>query len=181
MINNFEIKASSNLWIPNNSLVCGLIQLVILSNNTTNNLTVFQFIPSSHAELLRKRKLFLELIFFSGPTGPRYACLFDPNLLNFLKSVFSFYSGGNVYENMPLTKDLLHPSPEEEKRKHKKKCLVQSPNSYFRDVKCPGCYKIATIFSHAQIVVLCVGCSTVLCQPTGGKARLTEGCSFRWK
>ena len=96
MINNFEIKASSNLWIPNNSLVCGLIQLVILSNNTTNNLTVFQFIPSSHAELLRKRKLFLELIFFSGPTGPRYACLFDPNLLNFLKSVFSFYSGGNV-------------------------------------------------------------------------------------
>lgn len=31
------------------------------------------------------------------------------------------------------------------------------------------------MFSHAQTVVLCVGCSTVLCQPTGGKARLTEG------
>uniref|UniRef100_A0A0D9S5J0 40S ribosomal protein S27 n=1 Tax=Chlorocebus sabaeus TaxID=60711 RepID=A0A0D9S5J0_CHLSB len=43
------------------------------------------------------------------------------------------------------------------------------------DVKCPGCYKITTVFSHAQTVVLCVGCSTVLCQPTGGKARLTEG------
>ncbi|KAL4701669.1 hypothetical protein H8959_015673 [Pygathrix nigripes] len=42
------------------------------------------------------------------------------------------------------------------------------------DVKCPGCYKITTVFSHAQTVVLCVGCSTVLCQPTGGKARLTE-------
>ncbi|XP_012657373.1 40S ribosomal protein S27-like [Otolemur garnettii] len=80
---------------------------------------------------------------------------------------------------MPLTKDLLHPSPEE-KRKHKK-CLVQSPNYYFMDVKCPGCYKITTVFSHAQTVVLCVGCSTVLCQPTGGKARLTEGCSFRRK
>ena len=39
----------------------------------------------------------------------------------------------------------------------------------------PGCYKITTVFSHAQTVVLCVGCSTVLCQPTGGKARLTEG------
>ena len=38
-----------------------------------------------------------------------------------------------------------------------------------------GCYKITTVFSHAQTVVLCVGCSTVLCQPTGGKARLTEG------
>uniref|UniRef100_A0A8C9P7D1 40S ribosomal protein S27 n=1 Tax=Spermophilus dauricus TaxID=99837 RepID=A0A8C9P7D1_SPEDA len=93
-------------------------------------------------------------------------------------------------KNMPLAKDLLHPSPEEEKRKHKKKCLVrkhkkkclvQSPNSYFMDVKCPGCYKITTVFSHAQTVVLCVGCSTVLCQPTGGKARLTEGCSFRRK
>ncbi|XP_025214137.1 40S ribosomal protein S27-like [Theropithecus gelada] len=82
---------------------------------------------------------------------------------------------------MPLAKDLLHPSPEEEKRKHKKKRLVQSPSSYFMDVKCPGCYKITTVFSHAQTVVLCVGCSTVLCQPTGGKARLTEGCSFRRK
>uniref|UniRef100_A0A670KF45 40S ribosomal protein S27 n=1 Tax=Podarcis muralis TaxID=64176 RepID=A0A670KF45_PODMU len=79
--------------------------------------------------------------------------------------------------------DLIHPSLEDEKRKHKKKRLVQSPNSYFMDVKCPGCYKITTVFSHAQIVVPCVGCSTVLCQPTGGKARLTEGrgkipCSF---
>ncbi|XP_063137075.1 uncharacterized protein Rps27-ps7 [Rattus norvegicus] len=30
----------------------------------------------------------------------------------------------------PLAKD-LHPCPEEEKRKYKKKRLVQSPNSYF--------------------------------------------------
>lgn len=74
-----------------------------------------------------------------------------------------------------LAKDLLHPRPEEEKRKHKLKRLVQHPNSYFMDVKCPGCYKITTVFSHAQTVVLCVGCSTVLCQPTGGRARLTEG------
>lgn len=37
-----------------------------------------------------------------------------------------------------LAKDLLHPTPEEEKRRHKKKRLVQSPNSYFMDVKCPG-------------------------------------------
>ncbi|OBS57449.1 hypothetical protein A6R68_11425, partial [Neotoma lepida] len=43
------------------------------------------------------------------------------------------------------------PAPgKEEKRKHKKKRLVQSPNSYFMDVKCPGCYKITTVFSHAQ-------------------------------
>lgn len=42
-----------------------------------------------------------------------------------------------------------------------------------------GCYKITTVFSHAQTVVLCVGCSTVLCQPTGGKARLTEGTALQ--
>uniref|UniRef100_A0A8C1SEE0 40S ribosomal protein S27 n=1 Tax=Cyprinus carpio TaxID=7962 RepID=A0A8C1SEE0_CYPCA len=77
--------------------------------------------------------------------------------------------------NMCLAKDLLNPSFDFERRQHKKKRLVQSPNSYFMDVKCPGCYKITTVFSHAQTVVLCVGCSTVLCQPTGGKARLTEG------
>ncbi|KAK3526762.1 hypothetical protein QTP70_033591 [Hemibagrus guttatus] len=82
---------------------------------------------------------------------------------------------------MPLAKDLLSPTLDFERRQHKKKRLVQSPNSYFMDVKCPGCYKITTVFSHAQTVVLCVGCSTVLCQPTGGKARLTEGCSFRRK
>ena len=100
---------------------------------------------------------------------------------------------------MPLAKDLLHPSLDEERRKHKKKRLVQSPNSFFMDVKCPGCYKITTgtintallaleiglvsftVFSHAQTVVLCVGCNYVLCSPSGGKARLTEGCSFRKK
>ncbi|XP_018866102.2 small ribosomal subunit protein eS27-like [Gorilla gorilla gorilla] len=82
---------------------------------------------------------------------------------------------------MLLAKDFLHPSPEEERRKHKKKHLVQSPNSYFMDVKCPGCYKITMVFSHAPTVVLGVGCRTFLCQPTGGKARLMEGWSFRRK
>lgn len=44
-----------------------------------------------------------------------------------------------------------------------------------------GCFSITTIFSHSQTVVLCGSCSAVLCQPTGGKARLTEGCEFRQK
>ncbi len=74
-----------------------------------------------------------------------------------------------------LAVDLLNPSIESEKRKHKLKRLVQSPNSFFMDVKCPGCFNITTVFSHAQTVVICNGCSTVLCQPTGGKARLMEG------
>jgi small subunit ribosomal protein S27e len=28
---------------------------------------------------------------------------------------------------------------------------------------------------------MCGSCNSVLCQPTGGKARLTEGCAFRRK
>ncbi|XP_032284253.1 40S ribosomal protein S27-like [Phoca vitulina] len=81
---------------------------------------------------------------------------------------------------MPLMKDLLHPSLEEEKRKHNKKRLVQRLNSCFMDVKCPGSYEVTTISSHTQTVVVCW---LPLCplQPTGGKARLTEGCSFRQK
>ncbi|XP_039100887.1 40S ribosomal protein S27-like [Hyaena hyaena] len=47
------------------------------------------------------------------------------------------------------------------------------------DVKCSGCYKVTTIVSDVLTVVLCVRCSTVLGQLTGGKARFTEGCSFR--
>ncbi|WVZ14748.1 hypothetical protein V8G54_012314 [Vigna mungo] len=71
--------------------------------------------------------------------------------------------------------DLLNPPAELEKRKHKLKRLVQSPNSFFMDVKCQGCFNITTVFSHSQTVVVCGNCQTVLCQPTGGRARLTEG------
>jgi len=80
---------------------------------------------------------------------------------------------------MPI--DLLHPSAEQEAKTHKLKRLVQSPNSFFMDIKCPGCFQITTVFSHAQSVVLCGSCNVMLCQPTGGRARLTEGCSYRKK
>ncbi|KAG2180029.1 hypothetical protein INT43_003816 [Umbelopsis isabellina] len=99
-----------------------------------------------------------------------YAC-FAVSIVGALASLFA----------KDLAVDLLNPSIETEKRQHKLKRLVQSPNSYFMDVKCPGCFNITTVFSHAQTVVLCSSCATVLCQPTGGRARLTEGCSFRRK
>ncbi|KAL6985083.1 40S ribosomal protein S27-like [Sarracenia purpurea var. burkii] len=82
---------------------------------------------------------------------------------------------------LPNDIDLLNPPADIEKRKHKLKRLVQSPNSFFMDVKCQGCFNITTVFSHSQTVVVCGNCQTVLCQPTGGRARLTEGCSFRRK
>ncbi|CAG2181325.1 unnamed protein product, partial [Oppiella nova] len=52
-----------------------------------------------------------------------------------------------------LARDLLHPLAVDERRKCKLKRLVQHPNSFFMDVKCPGCLKITTVFSHAQTVV----------------------------
>ncbi|VCW50173.1 unnamed protein product, partial [Gulo gulo] len=46
---------------------------------------------------------------------------------------------------MAFLKDLLHQNPEEENKKPKMKHLVQSPNYYFMDVKCPACYKITIL------------------------------------
>ncbi|XP_039052168.1 40S ribosomal protein S27-1-like [Hibiscus syriacus] len=74
--------------------------------------------------------------------------------------------------------DLLNPPAELEKKKHKLKRLVQSPNSFFMDVKCQGCFNITTVFSHSQTVVVCGNCQLFL-PADGGRARLTEGCSFR--
>ncbi|KAE8156764.1 ribosomal protein S27-domain-containing protein [Aspergillus tamarii] len=91
------------------------------------------------------------------------------------------YVEKQIANGQVLAVDLLNPTPQAEARKHKLKQLVPAPRSFFMDVKCPGCFTITTVFSHAQTVVVCAGCSTVLCQPTGGKARLTEGCSFRRK
>ncbi|KAH1206602.1 40S ribosomal protein S27-2 [Glycine max] len=107
------------------------------------------------------------------PTGRRARELYKPT-----DSPLHFFPRRFVLQN---DIDLLNPPAELEKRKHKLKRLVQSPNSFFMDVKCQGCFNITTVFSHSQTVVVCGNCQTVLCQPTGGRARLTEGCSFRKK
>lgn len=70
---------------------------------------------------------------------------------------------------MVLVQDLLHPNPSSEKQKNKLKRLVQGPNSYFLDIKCPSCFTIKTVFSHAQTAVACDKCSTLLCTPTAVK------------
>lgn len=38
-----------------------------------------------------------------------------------------------------------------------------------------GCYKIKTVFSHVQDRIRCDGCQIVLCRPTGGKGKLSDG------
>jgi hypothetical protein len=47
-----------------------------------------------------------------------------------------------LYARAQIEDDLLHPNPANEKRKHKLKRLVQAPNSFFMDVKCPGCFNM---------------------------------------
>ncbi|CBH17972.1 40S ribosomal protein S27, putative [Trypanosoma equiperdum] len=77
--------------------------------------------------------------------------------------------------------DLSYPTVRTERMKHKRRRLVQGPNSYFMDVKCPGCKNITVVYSHATSEVKCNGCATLLCRPTGGKAMLVTGCGFRKK
>jgi small subunit ribosomal protein S27e len=45
--------------------------------------------------------------------------------------------------------DLLNADPIAEEHMHKLKKLVQTPNSFFLDVKCSQCHNITTIFSHS--------------------------------
>jgi small subunit ribosomal protein S27e len=104
-----------------------------------------------------------------------------PPPLTSLPSLPSLPSFPKPHQTLSYDIDLLHPPAALEARRHKLKRLVQAPNSYFMDVKCQGCFQITTVFSHSQTVVTCSSCSATLCQPTGGKARLTEGCSFRRK
>ena len=51
--------------------------------------------------------------------------------------------------------DLLNADPVEEQSMHKLKRLVQNPDSFFMDVKCPQCQSVNTIFSHVQNVCTC--------------------------
>ena len=53
--------------------------------------------------------------------------------------------------------DLLNYDPIAEEKLHKLKRFVQTPNSYFMDVKCPACKAITVVFSHSQTIVTCSG------------------------
>lgn len=66
-----------------------------------------------------------------------------------------FLSSGHICGFILLAD--LHPSLGE-KHKHERKPLAQSPVSTHG--MCPGCCKMTPVSSHAQMGVLCVGCST---------------------
>lgn len=80
-----------------------------------------------------------------------------------------------------MEEDLNYPDQENQKCLSKFKRLIQSPNSYFMEVKCPGCLGLTTIFSHSQTLIKCEKCYTLLCEPTGGKVRLNQACLYYQK
>ncbi|CAM8940580.1 unnamed protein product [Rhodiola kirilowii] len=65
-----------------------------------------------------------------------------------IPSTFTVYW---CFHTLPNNIDLLNPPAELEKRKHKLKRLLQSPNSFFMDVKCQGCFNI-TIVRNKRII-----------------------------
>ena len=77
--------------------------------------------------------------------------------------------------------DLLANDAATEAAQHKLKRLVQSPDSFFMDVKCPQCQTVNTIFSHVQGVCLCKNCKYLLAVPRGGKTKLAVGTAWRRK
>ena len=98
-----------------------------------------------------------------------------------INSFFNFSKIFNIPTTTHMDRDLLHPTLDTEKQRHKLKRLVPTPNSYFMDVKCGGCNETAIVFSHAQTVVACNNCKNILSKPTGGKCKLTEGSAFKVK
>lgn len=67
-----------------------------------------------------------------------YGISVDALLFSKISNISSMFINPNYVQ--ALETDLLNPDPAVEQRKHKLKRLVQSPNSFFMDVKCPGCY-----------------------------------------
>ena len=77
--------------------------------------------------------------------------------------------------------DLLNVDPALEATQHKLKRQVQSPDSFFMDVKCPMCHTVTTVYSNPQRIVVCRNCKHILCVPKGGKGKLCVGSAWRRK
>ncbi len=51
---------------------------------------------------------------------------------------------------------------------------ISKPRSRFLKVKCKNCGNEQVIFSHVTMTVSCNVCNTVLAEPSGGKAILSN-------
>ena len=59
---------------------------------------------------------------------------------------------------------------EEVRRMKKTKMLILTPKSSFLLIKCRNCGTERVVFSHSTTRIFCEVCSTLLVEPTGGKA-----------
>jgi len=73
------------------------------------------------------------------PTARIHSC--HANLPDHLPSLHSVYQRTSTNIQV-LAVDLLNRPAEVEARTHKLKKVVPEPNSFFMDVKCPGCFQI---------------------------------------
>ncbi|KAF8984524.1 1,3-beta-glucanosyltransferase gas1 [Entomortierella lignicola] len=149
-----------------------------------NNYGLVKIQPDNTVQLTQDYDAFKSALRSTHPTGIKMDDFNEQRPISACPVNSPTWEASSILPPTPsasLAVDLLNPSHAHEQKTHKLKRLVQSPNSYFMDVKCPGCVQITTVFSHAQTVVMCSSCANVLAQPTGGITRLTEGCSFRRK
>nr|7QCA_SBB Chain SBB, eS27 SBB [Spraguea lophii 42_110]7QJH_RBB Chain RBB, eS27 [Spraguea lophii 42_110]7QJH_SBB Chain SBB, eS27 [Spraguea lophii 42_110]8BR3_SBB Chain SBB, eS27 [Spraguea lophii 42_110]8P5D_SBB Chain SBB, eS27 [Spraguea lophii 42_110]8P60_RBB Chain RBB, 40S ribosomal protein S27 [Spraguea lophii 42_110]8P60_SBB Chain SBB, 40S ribosomal protein S27 [Spraguea lophii 42_110] len=77
-----------------------------------------------------------------------------------------------------IAKNLLYPTVEEIKKNNKRKQLFQEVKGYFMEVKCAGCATLNVCYSHSQKTISCKGCSMVILRSTGGKAKISNECSY---
>ncbi|CAO2642460.1 40S ribosomal protein S27 [Lemmus lemmus] len=81
---------------------------------------------------------------------------------------------------MPTAKELLHPSPKEERGNLRGSTWCRAPIPTLWDVKYPGCYKILVLSMHKrQSCTLAASLSSA--SLTRGRTSCREGRSFIWK
>merc|ERR1712146_212142 len=77
--------------------------------------------------------------------------------------------------------DLLHIPDSVEQSRHKKKRMVQAPNSYFMNVKTSDGNGVSPVFSHSTTPYYDVVTNQVQGKVSGGKIRLQERCLYNVK
>ena len=72
-------------------------------------------------------------------------CPIKPRHFTACLARFSPCNAKNITNIQALAIDLLNRPAEVEARTHKLKKVVPEPNSFFMDVKCPGCFQITYV------------------------------------
>jgi len=107
---------------------------------------------------------------YSTPPTPNSSADSLANMYRKADTILSKITPGYVAVEIRLAEGKFKSKPKNNKR---------DSDSYWMEMKHPGCSTITNVFSHTQNTTYCDGCSYILCRPTGKLAILTEGSSFR--